>query len=179
MREAGKLLSEGNVLAIKGYGGFHIAASTLKEKPLAALRRTKHRREKPFAIMAKSLDSAKSFAEVSSKEQELLSSPARPIVLLNKSESYNLSPLVAPNLHNVGVMLPYTGLHYMLFDQVDDSAFVMTSANPPNQPIVKDNDEALKDSGQHSGLFPVSQPQNRPPMRRLSDAHPWKPPSVP
>jgi hydrogenase maturation protein HypF len=147
VREAGKLLSEGNVLAIKGYGGFHIAASTIEEKPLAALRRTKHRREKPFAIMAKSLDSAKSFAEVSSKEQELLSSPARPIVLLNKSESYNLSPLVAPNLHNVGVMLPYTGLHYMLFDQVDDSAFVMTSANPPNQPIVKDNDEALKTLG--------------------------------
>jgi hydrogenase maturation protein HypF len=147
VREAGKLLSEGNVLAIKGYGGFHIAASTIEEKPLAALRRTKHRREKPFAIMAKSLDSAKSFAEVSSKEQELLSSPARPIVLLNKSESYYLSPLVAPNLHNVGVMLPYTGLHYMLFDQVDDSAFVMTSANPPNQPIVKDNDEALKTLG--------------------------------
>jgi hydrogenase maturation protein HypF len=144
VRMAGKLLSEGSVLAIKGYGGFHIAASTIQDKPLAALRRTKHRREKPFAIMAKSLEAAESFAEVGSKEQELLSSPARPIVLLNKSRNYNLSPLVAPNLHNVGVMLPYTGLHYMLFDQVDDPAFVMTSANPPNQPIVKDNEEALK-----------------------------------
>jgi hydrogenase maturation protein HypF len=144
MRLAGKLLSEGSVLAIKGYGGFHIATSTVKEKPLMALRTTKHRREKPFAIMAKSLDGVKGFAEVGSKEQELLSSAARPIVLLNKSSSYNLSPLVAPNLHNVGVMLPYTGLHYMLFDQVGDSAFVMTSANPPNQPIVKDNEEALK-----------------------------------
>ena len=79
-----------------------------------------------------------------SKEQELLTSPARPIVLLNKSPSYNLSPLVAPHLHNVGVMLPYTGLHYMLFDQVADTAFVMTSANPANQPIVKDNEAALK-----------------------------------
>ena len=144
MREAGKLLSEGNVLAIKGYGGFHIAASAMLEKPLKALRATKHRREKPFAIMAKSLEAAKSFAEVTSKEQELLSSPARPIVLLNKSVNYNLSPLVAPNLHNVGVMLPYTGLHYMLFDRVDDSAFVMTSANPPNQPIVKDNTKHSK-----------------------------------
>ncbi len=67
--------------------------------------------------------------------------------MLNKSPNYNLSPLVAPNLHNVGVMLPYTGLHYMLFDQVDDPAFVMTSANPPNQPIVKDNDQALKTLG--------------------------------
>jgi hydrogenase maturation protein HypF len=65
-------------------------------------------------------------------------------VLLNKKSDYRLSPLVAPDLHNVGVMLPYTGLHYMLFDRVDDTAFVMTSANPPNQPIVKDNDEALR-----------------------------------
>jgi hydrogenase maturation protein HypF len=147
VREAGKLLSEGNVIAIKGYGGFHIAASTLKEKPLTSLRRTKHRSEKPFAIMAKNLEGIKSFAEVSSKEQELLSSSARPIVLLNKNQTYKLSPLVAPNLHNVGVMLPYTGLHYMLFDQVRDVAFVMTSANPPNQPIVKDNEEALKTLG--------------------------------
>jgi hydrogenase maturation protein HypF len=144
VREAGKLLSEGNVLAVKGYGGFHIACSVMLEKPLEALRATKHRREKPFAIMAKNLEAAKSFAEVSSKEQELLSSPARPIVLLNKSDFYNLSPLVAPGLHNIGVMLPYTGLHYMLFDRVDDPAFVMTSANPPNQPIVKDNAEALR-----------------------------------
>jgi hydrogenase maturation protein HypF len=65
-------------------------------------------------------------------------------VLLNKHDGYDLSPLVAPYLHNIGVMLPYTGLHYMLFDKVDDPAFVMTSANPPNQPIVKENDEALK-----------------------------------
>ena len=99
--------------------------------------------------MARSLDAAKGFAEVGSKEQELLTSPARPVVLLNKSTNYNLSPLVAPHLHNVGVMLPYTGLHYMLFDQVADSAFVMTSANPPNQPIVKDNEQALKTLGGH------------------------------
>ena len=147
VREAGKLLSEGNVLAIKGYGGFHIACSVMLEKPLIALRVTKHRREKPFAIMAKSLEATKSFAEVGSKEQELLSSPARPIILLNKNSGYNLSSLVAPKLHNIGVMLPYTGLHYMLFDQVDDPAFVMTSANPPNEPIVKDNDEALRALG--------------------------------
>ena len=147
VREAGKLLSEGNILAVKGYGGFHIASSTTQDEPLQRLRRAKHRREKPFAIMAKSLEAAKGFAEVSSKEQELLSSPARPIVLLNKGKNYNLSPLVAPHLHNVGVMLPYTGLHYMLFDRVADAAFVMTSANPPNQPIVKDNDEALKTLG--------------------------------
>jgi hydrogenase maturation protein HypF len=147
VREAGKLLSEGAILAIKGYGGFHVAASVTKEKPLLALRKAKHRRAKPFAIMARSLKAAKSFAEVNSKEEALLSSYARPIVLLNKNSEYSLSPLVSSGLHNVGVMLPYTGLHYMLFDRVDDVAFVMTSANPPNQPIVKDNDEALKTLG--------------------------------
>jgi hydrogenase maturation protein HypF len=141
---AGKLLSEGSILAIKGYGGFHIAVSALKEKPLSLLRTTKHRLQKPFAIMAKSIDATRSFAEVHSKERELLTSSARPIVLLTKNKNYNLSKLVAPNLHNIGVMLPYTGLHYMLFDRVSDVAFVMTSANPPNQPIVKDNEHALK-----------------------------------
>src|SRR5208283_1679415 len=147
VREAGKLLSEGNILAIKGYGGFHIACSVMRDKPLKMLRNTKHRREKPFAVMARNIEAAKIFAEVGSKEQELLQSPMRPIVLLNKSKEYNLSPLTAPNLHNVGVMLPYTGLHYMLFDRVDDPAFVMTSANPPNQPIIYDNEEALKTLG--------------------------------
>ncbi|MEM4733122.1 MAG: carbamoyltransferase HypF [Candidatus Bathyarchaeia archaeon] len=144
VREAGRLLSEGAILAIKGYGGFHVAASTTMDKPLLRLRKAKHRKAKPFAIMARSLEATKSFAEVSSKEEELLTSYARPIVLLNKKSGYALSPLVAPGLHNVGVMLPYTAMHYMLFDHVDDAAFVMTSANPPNQPIVKDNEEALR-----------------------------------
>ncbi|MCW4047033.1 MAG: carbamoyltransferase HypF [Candidatus Bathyarchaeota archaeon] len=153
VREAGRLLSEGAILAVKGYGGFHIAASTTRDEPLQALRRTKHRSAKPFAIMARSLEAAKSFAEINSKEAALLTSPARPIVLLNKSESYALSPLVAPGLHNVGVMLPYTAMHYMLFDRVDDAAFVMTSANPPNQPIVNDNDEALRTLGSTVDYF--------------------------
>lgn len=153
VREAGRLLSEGAVLAIKGYGGFHVAASVIRNEPLQTLRKAKHRKVKPFAIMARSLEAAKSFAEVTSKEEALLSSYARPIVLLNKKSGYSLSPLVAPDLHNVGVMLPYTAMHYMLFDRVDDAAFVMTSANPPNQPIVKDNDEALKTLGDTVDYF--------------------------
>ncbi len=153
VREAGRLLSQGYLLAIKGYGGFHIAASAVSNKPLQELRKTKHRRAKPFAIMARNLDAAKMFAEVSSKEEALLNSPARPIVLLNKKSDYDLSPLVAPDLHNVGVMLPYTAMHYMLFDNVDDVAFVMTSANPPNQPIVNNNDEALQTLGKTVDYF--------------------------
>ena len=144
IREAGKLLSEGFIVAVKGYGGFHVASSTIKDEPLVRLRSAKHRRQKPFAIMAPSLEAIETFAEVSKTEKELLTSYSRPIVLLGKSKGFFLSDLVAPGLHNVGVMLPYTGLHYMLFDRVDEPAFVMTSANPPNQPIIKDDEEALQ-----------------------------------
>jgi hydrogenase maturation protein HypF len=147
VRESGKLLSKGHILAIKGYGGFHIAASTTMNEPLRRLREAKHRNQKPFAIMARDLETAKSFASMNKKEQDLLTSYSRPIVLLNKSSNYYLSDLIVPELHNVGVMLPYTALHYMLFDQVDDPAFVMTSANPANQPIVNDNNEALTTFG--------------------------------
>ena len=153
VREAGKLLSEGNILAIKGYGGFHVATSTVRDGPLVRLREVKHRSQKPFAIMARSLEAAETFAEIGEKERGLLNSYSRPIVLLNKKRDYCLSSLVAPGLHNVGVMLPYTGLHYMLFDGVSDSAFVMTSANPPNQPIVKDNEEALQVLGKTVDYF--------------------------
>ncbi len=144
VQEAGLLLSKGYLLAIKGYGGFHIASSAVDNIPLQMLRKTKHRSAKPFAIMAKTIEAARTFAEVTSKEETLLNSPTRPIVLLKKKSNYSLSPLVAPDLHNIGVMLPYTAMHYMLFDKVDDAAFVMTSANPPNQPIINDNDEALR-----------------------------------
>lgn len=144
IRKAGRLISEGHIIAIKGYGGFHIAASTLLDEVLRRLRVAKHRRQKPFAIMARSLEAVKTFAVVSRWEEEALLSYRRPIVLLRKSENYYLSNLISPGLHNVGVMLPYTGLHYMLFDQVEDPAFVMTSANPPNQPIIKDDEEAFR-----------------------------------
>ena len=147
IREAGKLLEEGNILAIKGYGGFHVATATTGDEPIARLRAVKHRSQKPFAIMARDLEMTRSFAQVSRKEVELLTSYVKPIVLLKKSPDYCLSGLVAPGLHNVGVMLPYTGLHYMLFDGVREPAFVMTSANPPNEPIVTDNDEAVRKLG--------------------------------
>jgi hydrogenase maturation protein HypF len=153
VREAGKLLSEGSIIAVKGYGGFHISASAVKEAPLVRLRKAKQRHAKPFALMARSLDAIESFSEVNSKEKELLTSTARPIVLLNKNSAYNLSELVAPDLHNVGVMLPYSAMHYMLFDGITDQAFVMTSANPANQPIVKDNDEAVRILGDAVDYF--------------------------
>jgi hydrogenase maturation protein HypF len=153
VRTAGKLVSEGKVVAVKGYGGFHIAASVKREEPLSRLRESKNRRAKPFALMARSLEAIQSFTEVNAKERELLTSPARPIVLLNKSSRYSLSEQVAPGLHNVGVMLPYSAMHYLLFDRVPDLAFVMTSANPPNEPLVKGNEEALRVMGGYVDYF--------------------------
>lgn len=153
VREAGKLLGEGNILAVKGYGGFHVATATTKDKPILRLREVKHRSRKPFAIMARDLETIKAFAEVSKGEAELLTSCARPIILLNKGRNYYLSSMIAPGLHNIGVMLPYTGLHYMLFDGGTEPAFVMTSANPPNQPIIKDNKEALEMLGDTVDYF--------------------------
>ncbi len=148
IRQAGKLLEEGYIVAVKGYGGFHIATSATKSEPIARLRSIKHRTQKPFAVMARSLETAKTFTEISDVEEELLTSTIRPIILLKKSRNYRLSDLVAPSLHNVGVMLPYTGLHYMLFDHIEEQAFVMTSANPPSEPIVADNQEALTKLGE-------------------------------
>ena len=147
IREAGKLLEDGHVVAIKGYGGFHVATATTREKPIMRLRAVKHRNQKPFAIMARDLEAIRSFAQVTEKEVELLTSYIRPIVLLRKSSNYCLSDQVAPGLHNIGVMLPYTGLHFMLFDKVCEPAFVMTSANPPNEPIVTDDREAVHKLG--------------------------------
>jgi len=147
IREAGKFLEEGYIVAIKGYGGFHVATATTRSEPIVRLRKVKHRAQKPFAIMARDLETIRSFAEVNLKEAELLTSYLRPIVLLRKSDNCYLSELVSPGLHNIGVMLPYTGLHVMLFDKVQEPAFVMTSANPPNEPIVTENSVAVERLG--------------------------------
>ncbi|MCS4540929.1 MAG: carbamoyltransferase HypF [Euryarchaeota archaeon] len=153
IREAGRLLEEGYIVAIKGNGGFHIAAATTRSDPVKRLRKTKHRSQKPFAIMARDLETIKTFAEVSEEEAKLLTSYIKPIVLLRKSDDYYLSDLISPGLHNIGVMLPYTGLHSMLFDQVQEPAFIMTSANPPNEPIIKENDRAIKELGSVVDFF--------------------------
>ena len=153
IREAGRLLEEGHIVSIKGNGGFHVATATTKADPLARLRKVKHRKQKPFAIIAPDLETARSFAEVNPWEAELLTSYRKPIVLLKKRGDYYLSELVSPELHSVGVMLPYTGLHAMLFDKVEEPAFVMTSANPPSEPIVTRNAEAIKKLGSTVDYF--------------------------
>ncbi|MGC8850191.1 MAG: carbamoyltransferase HypF, partial [Candidatus Bathyarchaeia archaeon] len=144
IEEAGKLISEGYIVAVKGNGGFHLASSTLMDEPLERLRSVKERRQKPFALMARNLEAIKTFAEVSALEERILLSPAHPIILLHKRSDCYLSDLISPSLDTIGVMLPYTGLHILLFDQVDDPAFVMTSANKADEPIIKDDEVAVK-----------------------------------
>ena len=143
IREAGRLLERGHLIAIKGNGGYHLASSTHLTEPIVRLRKTKFRVQKPLAVMARNLEAARSFAEVTPVEAELMISYVRPIVLLRKRTEFDLSEQIAPGLHNIGVMLPYTGLHNMLFDLTGERAFVMTSANPPNEPIIKDDEEAF------------------------------------
>ncbi|MFQ6063958.1 MAG: carbamoyltransferase HypF [Candidatus Bathyarchaeia archaeon] len=147
IEEAGRLLEEGYIVAIKGNGGFHVATATTQSEPIARLRKVKHRAQKPFAIMARDIETVRSFAQLSVEEAKLLASYIKPILLLRKRDDCYLSELISPGLHNIGVMLPYTGLHHMLFDKVNEPAFVMTSANPPNEPIVTENQEAIKRLG--------------------------------
>jgi len=153
IRDASRLLDEGYVVAMKGNGGFHVACATTKDDPIARLRRAKHRAQKPFAIMARDLETIKSFAYVDGKEAALLGSYVKPIVLLRKRKDFCLSDLIAPGLFNLGVMLPYTGMHFMLFEHAREPAFIMTSGNPPDEPIATGNSEALKKLGPEVDFF--------------------------
>jgi len=142
IKETVKLLKEGHILAIKGLGGFHLAVDATRDQAVALLRRRKGREEKPFAIMSRDIESIKRYACVTRDEERLLTSSRRPIVLLRKKEGGQLSQEVSPRNKNVGVMLPYTPLHYLIF-QGDFLALVMTSGNMTEEPIVIDNHDAF------------------------------------
>ncbi len=135
-----ELLRQGRIVAIKGLGGFHLAVDAGHSEAVAELRRRKARDEKPFALMVRDLEAARALVRIDAAEQSLLTSTARPIVLLDQVPDHGLSPLVAPNNRSFGVMLPYTPLHHLLLEKF--SALVMTSANISDEPIVYCNDEA-------------------------------------
>jgi len=143
IKEAAKLLKEGYILAIKGIGGIHVSSVADDDHAVLRLRKLRKNSDKPFAIMCKDIGMIETFAEVSEIERKMLESPERPIVLLKKSKNYYLSEYISPGLHTIGVMLPYTGLHYLLFDYID-SPIIMTSANLPGEPTLTDEKEALK-----------------------------------
>jgi len=143
IKAASALLKAGKILAIRGLGGFHLACDATNEEAINLLRTRKRRLSKPLAIMVATLQDIEKHCLVSPEERKLLQSPQCPIVLLRwKRNSSNISPAVAPNLKYLGVMLPYTPLHHLLLREAC-LPLVMTSGNLSEEPIAKDNDEAL------------------------------------
>lgn len=151
LETARDLLAQGHIVAIKGIGGFHLACDAASDEALRRLRERKGRVDKPFALMAFDLEAVRAIAEVSREEALLLTSRERPIVLLRRKPQAALSPLVAPGNPFVGVMLPYSPLHYLLLE--GRGPLVMTSANYSDEPIVKDNDEARERLGALADAF--------------------------
>jgi len=147
-------LKDGFVVAVKGLGGFHLVVDAENSKAVETLRRRKHREEKPLAVMSGDLERVRQYAYVSQKEQTLLESSQRPIVLLKKHTSYMLAPGVSPRNQNIGVMLPYTPLHYLLVTG-HFTALVMTSGNLSEEPIAIDNQDAFARLGRIADYFMV------------------------
>lgn len=148
IRQTQAVIAQGGIVAVKGLGGFHLACDATNDQALQTLRVRKGRSDKPFAVMAFDLAAVATIAELSEAEAALLSSKERPILLLKKKTGSRLSALVAPGNDYVGVMLPYTPLHYLLLAADESPApprmWVMTSGNYTDEPIVKDNAEALE-----------------------------------
>jgi hydrogenase maturation protein HypF len=143
IQAAQQLLGSGGILAVKGIGGFHLACDATKDEAVQLLRRRKGRVGKPFAIMARDLATVQQIAHLSDAEQTLLASRERPIVLLRRRTASPLSAEVAPGNGSVGVMLPYSPLHYLLLAAPNPPLLVMTSGNYAEEPIATKNDEAL------------------------------------
>ncbi|MGA8849727.1 MAG: carbamoyltransferase HypF [Dehalococcoidia bacterium] len=140
---AGQLLKEGKIVAIKGLGGFLLACDATNDIVVKTLRQRKKRSSKPFAIMVATVDEAKNHCYISPEEEKLLTSPQSPIVLMRWKEASSVSREVAPDLRFLGVMLPYTPLHHILLRDTG-RPLVMTSGNLSEEPIARDNDEALR-----------------------------------
>jgi len=151
IQKAAEALDSGRIVAIKGVGGTHLATKTTEDEAILKIRKILHRPQKPFAIMARNVRSAEKITYIDEKEKELLTSFRRPIVLLKKKEN-KLSEYIAPQLHNVGVMLPYAGIHHLLFHYSREPAFVMTSANVPGEPMTIKNKEILTLNAEYSLL---------------------------
>jgi len=160
------LLREGKIVAIKGLGGFHLAVRARDDGAVRRLRQRKHRDHKPFAMMVKDLASGRAIAELDDSTSALLEDISRPIVLAPKRAGVAIAESVAPGLDTFGLMLPYTPVHYLLFAEGLDE-LVMTSGNISEEPLVKDNDEALQ---RLSGLADAFLVHDRDIERRVDDS---------
>jgi hydrogenase maturation protein HypF len=146
LARARRLLGSGAILAVKGLGGFHLVCDASDATAVATLRKRKDRGDKPFAVMARDLDTARRIAEIEPAEASLLTGHRRPIVLVRRRAGADVAELVAPGNPDLGVMLPYTPLHHLLFglpgDPAGPAVLVMTSGNVSGEPIVIADDEA-------------------------------------
>jgi hydrogenase maturation protein HypF len=164
IREAARRLGDGEILAVKGLGGYHLACDARNPAAVNALRERKFRKEKPFALMTRDLDVARDLVELSSEAESLLTSLERPVVLAPAKESLEG---VAPGNDDLGVMLPYAPLHYLLFAYGAPDVLVMTSANRSSEPIAYEDDEALERLSGITDAFLIGQ---RPIARRVDDS---------
>jgi hydrogenase maturation protein HypF len=137
-----EFLKAGRILAVKGLGGFHLVCDARSREAVVNLRRRKIREFKPFAVMCRDLSVVEQYCQVSPEEATLLETPAHPIVILDRRRQDDLPPELAPGISTLGVMLPYTPLHHLLFEDGLE-ILVATSANISDDPLIIDNDEAL------------------------------------
>src|SRR3984885_12634529 len=148
IRQTRALLREGKIVAVKGLGGFLLACDATNDAAVAELRRRKRRAHKPFALMVRDLDTVRKLCRLTPEDEAALVHPRRPIVVLPRLAGGPLSGGLAPGDNTLGVMLPYTALHYLLFSdspqmESEWAALVMTSGNLSEEPIVVSNDEAM------------------------------------
>lgn len=144
---ARRVLQAGGIIAVKGIGGFHLACDARNEEAVRKLRARKHRPKKPFAVMMANLDAVQRECRLTGAQEAQLDNHQKPIVLLTKSDGGRVAPSVAPDLPSLGLMLPYTPLHLLLFSLPDGlhdftDCLVMTSGNPPGAPICRTDEEA-------------------------------------
>jgi hydrogenase maturation protein HypF len=140
--ETSRLIAAGHIVAIKGIGGYHLACDAFQEQAVSNLRNRKIREAKPFAVMCGSIEIVRQLCELSAKEEALLTSIARPIVILTKKAGCHLAESIAPGTCFLGVMLPYTPAHWLLLG--GDDVWVMTSGNVSDEPIVYKEQDALQ-----------------------------------
>ena len=144
IEEARRWLAEGQIVAIRGLGGFHLACDPRNDAAVRRLRERKRRSDKPFALMARDLAAAEGFCVVTDDDRRALLGPRRPIVVMARRAEGAISSAVAPGNNTIGVMLPYTPLHHLLFADAPYDVLVMTSGNLSEEPIVTSNEEALE-----------------------------------
>ncbi len=147
---AAEALKHGAIVAVKGIGGYHLACRADDERAVARLRARKHREERPFALMAATLEQAEQLVHLTDAERELLRSTARPIVLARRRAQAPVAQSVAPDAPELGVMLPYSPLHHLLLADAAAGALVMTSGNRSDEPI------AFRDADATARLEPIA-----------------------